>query len=150
MNIKSKLDYIVNLSKTNFDSIGFIPSPYLEKLLMNDQVFFEYEGGLEGGFCVIGSGKSSSLKIYQHCIEQDLRKLQHGRKLFNKIENIARDRNYDNIHLRVRENLEANKFWKAIGFNFLYLEPKITQRTNKGINHWVYKIKNPKQYSLIT
>ena len=57
MNIKSKLDYIVNLSKTNFDSIGFIPSPYLEKLLINDQVFFEYEGGLEGGFCVIGSGQ---------------------------------------------------------------------------------------------
>ena len=47
------------------------------------------------------------------------------------------------------QNLEANKFWKAIGFNFLYLEPKITQRTKKGINHWIYKIKNPRQYTLI-
>jgi ribosomal protein S18 acetylase RimI-like enzyme len=150
MNIKSKLDYIVNLHKKNSDSLGFIPKPYLEKLIIKDQVFFEYEGGLKGGFCIVGSGKGKTLKIYQHCIEQDLRRLEHGKELFNKIQFVAKKRGYEDIHLRCRENLEANKFWKAIGFNFLYLEPKITQRTNKGINHWVYKIKNPKQYSLIT
>jgi ribosomal protein S18 acetylase RimI-like enzyme len=149
MNIKSKLDYIVNLSKTNFNSIGFIPKPRIEEYLINEQVFFEYEGGLEGGFCIVGSGKGKTLKIYQHCIEQDLRRLEHGKELFNKIQFVAQKRGYEDIHLRCRENLDANKFWKAIGFNFLYLEPKITQRTNKGINHWVYKIKNPRQYSLI-
>jgi ribosomal protein S18 acetylase RimI-like enzyme len=148
MNVKSKLDYIVNLSKTNFSSIGFIPSPYLEKLIINDQVFFEYEGGLEGGFCVIGSGKGRTLKIYQHCIQEDLRMLKHGKKLFKKIEDVARKRNYDTIHLRVRENLEANKFWKALGFEFMFLEPKVTQRTNKGINHWNYHVSDPKQHLL--
>ena len=33
MNIKSKLDYIVNLSKANFNSIGFIPKPRIEEYL---------------------------------------------------------------------------------------------------------------------
>ena len=149
MNLKSKLEYIVNLHKKNSDSLGFIPKPYLEKLIIKDQVFFEYEGGLEGGFCVIGSGKGRTLKIYQHCIEEDLRMLKHGKKLFKKIENVAKKRNYDTISLRVRENLEANKFWKALGFNFMYLEPKITQRTNIGINNWIYEIDKPNQYNLL-
>ena len=149
MNLKSKLEYIVNLHKKNSDTLGFIPKPYLEKLLIKDQVFFEYEGGLEGGFCVIGSGKGRTLKIYQHCIEEDLRMLKHGKKLFKKIEDVARKRNYDTICLRVRENLQANKFWKALGFNFMYLEHKITQRTNIGINHWIYEIYKPNQYNLL-
>ena len=149
MNIKSKLEYIVNLHKKNSDSLGFIPKPYLEKLIMKDQVFFEYEGGFEGGFCVIGSGKGRTLKIYQHCIEEDLRMLKHGKKLFKKIEDVAKKKNYDTISLRVRENLEANKFWKALGFNFMYLEPKITQRTNIGINNWIYEIDKPNQYNLL-
>jgi ribosomal protein S18 acetylase RimI-like enzyme len=149
MNLKSKLEYIVNLHKKNSDSLGFIPKPYLEKLIIKDQVFFEYEGGLEGGFCVIGSGKGRTLKIYQHCIEEDLRMLKHGKKLFKKIEDVAKKRNYDTISLRVRENLEANKFWKALGFNFMYLEPKKTQRTNIGINNWIYEIDKPNQYNLL-
>jgi hypothetical protein len=32
MNLKSKLEYIVNLHKKNSDSLGFIPKPYLEKI----------------------------------------------------------------------------------------------------------------------
>ena len=75
--------------------------------------------------------------------------LKHGKKLFKKIEDVAKKRNYDTISLRVRENLEANKFWKALGFNFMYLEPKITQRTNIGINNWIYEIDKPNQYNLL-
>jgi len=148
MNLKSKLEYIVNLHKKNSNSLGFIPKPRIEEYLRNEQVFFEYEGGLEGGFCIIGSGKGKTLKIYQHCIEQDLRRLQHGKELFNKIECEAQKKGYENIHLRCRENLESNKFWAALGFNFMYLEPKITQRTNIGINHWIYEIDKPNQYNL--
>ena len=149
MSISSNLDYIVNLHKKNSDSLGFIPKNRIEEYIRKDQVFFEYEGGLKSGYCIIGSGKGKVLKIYQHCIEAELRRLEHGKELFNKIEFEAQKRNYENIHLRCRENLDANRFWKAIGFNFMYLESKITQRTNKGINHWIYNIKNPKQNILL-
>jgi ribosomal protein S18 acetylase RimI-like enzyme len=149
MNNKAKLDFIVNLHKKNTDSLGFIPAPYMEKLVNNDQVFLEYEGGLPSGYCIIGNGRGKTLKIYQHCVEEELRRLEHGKELFNKIEFEAQKRGYENIHLRCRENLESNKFWAALGFEFMYLEPKITQRTNKGINHWLYNVKEPIQYPII-
>ena len=149
MNNKAKLDYIVNLHKKNSDNLGFIPKPFLEKLVDNGQFFLSKDGGLESGYCIVGNGKNSNLNIYQHCIEEDLRMLKHGKKLFKKIEDVARKRNYDTICLRVRENLQANKFWKALGFNFIYFEPKITQRTSIGINHWIFEIDKPNQYNLL-
>lgn len=149
MNVKSDTDYVVNLLKKNYTGLGFIPQPRIEEYVKNNQVFFEYEGGLKSGYCIVGSGKGKTLKIYQHCIEAELRRLKHGKELFKKIEHEARKRGYEHIHLRVRENLEANKFWKAIGFKFMFLEPKVTARTKKGINHWVYDINNTKQHILI-
>lgn len=149
MNDKAKLDFIVDLHKRNSDKLGFIPKPYLQKLIENDQVFISSDGGLSSGFCVIGNGNSFNLKIYQHCIEQDLRRLDHGRELFSRIEFIARKKGFETITLRCRENLEANKFWKALNFDFLKLEHKKTKRTDLGVNHWVYKINHPKQYLLL-
>jgi|TARA_R100000030_G_scaffold35004_1_gene26129 ribosomal protein S18 acetylase RimI-like enzyme len=148
MNNRAKLDFIVDLHQRNSAYLGFIPKPSLEKYVNNDQVFLEYEGGLPSGYCVIGSGKGKTLKIYQHCVEAELRRLEHGKELFKRIEFEAQKRGYENIHLRCRENLESNKFWKALGFEFLFLENKITQRTKKGINHWNFKIVEPRQYSI--
>ena len=149
MNDKAKLDFIVDLHKRNSDKLGFIPKPYLQKLIENDQVFLSLDGGLSSGFCVIGNGNSFNLKIYQHCIEQDLRRLDHGRELFSRIEFIARKKGFESITLRCRENLEANKFWKALNFNLYSFEEKQTQRTKKGINKWIYTIRNPIQGKLL-
>jgi len=149
MNVNSDTDYVVNLLKKNYNGLGFIPKPRIEQYVKNNQVFFEYEGGLKSGYCIIGSGKGKTLKIYQHCIEAELRRLKHGKELFKKIEFEAKKKGYEHIHLRVRENLEANKFWEALGFNFMFLEPKVTTRTNKGINHWIYNIKDTKQHILL-
>lgn len=147
MQNKAKLDYIVNLHKKNSQRLGFIPKPYLSQLVDNGQVFLSFDGGLASGFCVFGSGKGLDLKIYQHCIEQDLRRLSIGKKLFNDVECKARNMGYENITLRCRENLEANKFWEALQFINYGFENKVTQRTKKGILKWIYEIKNPKQYS---
>ena len=68
MNDKAKSDFIVDLHKRNSDKLGFIPKPYLQKLIENDQVFISSDGGLSSGFCVIGNGNSFNLKIYQHIL----------------------------------------------------------------------------------
>ena len=149
MNNKSKLDYIVELHKKNTDYLGFIPKPYLSKLVDDGQVFVQKDGGLASGFCIVGNGKKSTIKIYQHCIEQELRKLKFGKKLFKEVEYFAGKKGYNFIHLRCRENLEANKFWYALEFKHLKLEKKVTKRTKVGINHWLYKVQNSNQYLLI-
>lgn len=147
MQSKAKIDFIVNLHKKNSQRLGFIPKSRVEQYVNDNQVFIAKEGGLESGFCIVGSGKGLDLKIYQHCIEEDLRRLSIGKKLFNDVECVARNMGYENITLRCRENLEANKFWEALQFINYGFENKVTQRTKKGILKWIYKIKNPKQYS---
>jgi ribosomal protein S18 acetylase RimI-like enzyme len=148
MNSKAKVDFIVDLHKKNSQRLGFIPKSRVEQYVNDNQVFFAKEGGLESGFCIVGNGNNTNLKIYQHCIQEDLRRLNIGKKLFNDVEFIARNKGYETISLRCRANLEANKFWKALDFINYGFENKITQRTKKGIYKWIYKIKNPKQFSL--
>ena len=148
MHNKAKLDYIVNLHKKNSDNLGFIPKPFLEKLVDNGQFFLSKDGGLESGYCIVGNGKNSNLNIYQHCIEIDLRRLTHGKLLFKEVEHYAKNKGYDSVTLRCRENLQANKFWKALNFINYGFEAKVTKRTKKGINKWIYLIQNPKQFQL--
>tara|TARA_R100000700_G_scaffold12717_1_gene18129 strand:- start:91 stop:540 length:450 start_codon:yes stop_codon:yes gene_type:complete len=149
MNNKSKLDYVVNLHKKNTDYLGFIPKPYLSKLVDNGQVFVQEDGGLASGFCIVGNGKQSTIKIYQHCIAEELRNLSLGKKLFNDVSFYAGSKGYNFIHLRCRENLEANKFWDALDFKFLKLEKRKSKRTKVGVNHWLFKINVSNQYLLI-
>ena len=108
-----------------------------------------FDGGLASGFCVVGNGFSSTLKIYQHCIEEDLRKLNLGKKLFENVEQFAENKGYNFIHLRCRHNLESNKFWQALNFSLLKTEKRQSKRTKIGINHWIYKLRNSKQHLLI-
>ena len=88
-----------------------------------------FDGGLASGFCVIGNGFSSTLKIYQHCIEEDLRKLNLGKKLFENVEQFAENKGYNFIHLRCRHNLESNKLWQALNFSLLKTEKRQSKRT---------------------
>ena len=137
----AKLDYIINLHKKNTETLGFIPYPTLKKLIENDQVFIENEGGDNAGYIVVGSGKRNNiLRIYQACVEQDLRRLTFGKKLFKKVINFGNKNNCNSILLRCRENLQSNLFWQALGCKFLYLEPKKTKRTKKGVNTWQYNL----------
>ena len=147
-NVNSTLDYVVNLHKKNSDYLGFIPKPYLKTLIENDQVFIQLDGGDNAGFIVAGSGNKNILRIYQACIEQDLRRLSFGKKLFKQVIDFGLKMDCESIYLRCRENLQSNLFWKAIGCNFLYLHKKITQRTKKGVNVWEYKLQEKKQFNL--
>ena len=148
MNVNSTLDFIVGLHKRNSASLGFIPKPTMKKFVENGQVFLKNEGGLYAGYFIVGSTNKTNLKIYQACIEEDLRKLTHGKKLFKEVIEYGLKYNCNSIILRCRENLKSNRFWKAMGCDFLYLDKRQTQRTKKGVNVWEYKIKDKKQLNL--
>ena len=148
MNVNSTLDFIVDLHKRNSASLGFIPKPAMKKFVEDGQVFLKDEGGLYAGYFIIGSTNRNNLKIYQACVEEDLRKLQYGKELFKEVIEHGLTYNCESITLRCRENLNSNIFWKALGCNLLYLDERQTQRTKKGVNVWEYKIKNKKQLNL--
>ena len=145
MSVNSTLDFIVDLHKRNSGALGFIPKPTIKKFIEDGQVFLKDEGGLYAGYFIIGSTNRNNLKIYQACVEEDLRKLQYGKELFKEVIEHGLTYNCESITLRCRENLNSNIFWKALGCNLLYLDERQTQRTKKGVNVCEYKIKNKKQ-----
>ena len=144
------LDYVVNLHKKNSASLGFIPYPRIKQYIDNNQVFIEDDGGDNAGYIVVGNGKKDNiLRVYQACVEQDLRRLTLGKKLFQKVIGFGKKNDCDSVLLRCRENLQSNLFWKALGCDFLHLDRKQTQRTKKGVNVWRYKLQDSRQFELL-
>jgi len=147
--VEGKLDYVVNLHKKNSATLGFIPKPSLKSLIENGQVFIQSDGGDNAGYIAVGNGKRDGvLRVYQACVDQDLRRLTFGKQLFKKVIKFGLHHDCERIFLRCRENLKSNLFWQGIGCDFLYLDEKHTQRTKKGVNVWQYKLSDKKQMDL--
>jgi ribosomal protein S18 acetylase RimI-like enzyme len=145
MNVRPSL-YAEELHKKNSDALGFIPRSRLESYERNGQILIQKEGGDECGYLIFGKGWPY-LRIYQACIDYDVRRQKHGFSLVSKLVKEAGKR-HEKILLRCRENLEANIFWEAAGFSLLRSEPG-GKRRNKNINVWQLDIKNPLQMSLL-
>jgi GNAT superfamily N-acetyltransferase len=141
-----ELDYIVNLAKKHTDEIGFIPRPTLERYWQCGQIEFEYENDELCGFLVFGNGRPT-LRIYQAVIQYDARRREHGTNLVQRLILKADRRGYDALALWCANDLEANEFWKALGF-VLVTQKRGGTRRDRMLNQWVFWLSNPVQMRL--
>ena len=142
MSLEAK--YAEHLHKTNSNSLGFIPRTRLEQYAEEGRILLCEENNDPCGFLIYGSNWPL-LNIYQACIDYDVRRKHHGEDLVNRIEDYAKQK-HSGVYLRCREELEANRFWEALGY-------KINQvvdggKREKKINIWVKEFQSPKQLSL--
>jgi ribosomal protein S18 acetylase RimI-like enzyme len=140
----SKAKYAEHLHRHNSESLGFIPRSRLEEYESEGRILLCHENDDPCGFLIYGSNWPL-LNIYQACIDYDVRRKHHGERLVAEIEEHALS-NHSGVYLRCRENLEANIFWKALGYTI----EKVDQgglRRNKDINIWVKRFNEPKQLS---
>lgn len=130
------IDFIANLAKKHTDALGFIPRPTLEKYIDNGQVLIARENGEPCGFLVYGAGWPR-LRIYQACIQYDAQRQAHGLALVGRLIAFASARGYDAISLWCADDLPANMFWLAAGFQRLRSKPG-GRRRGRQLNLWVY------------
>jgi len=137
------LPYIVNLSKRENSSLGFIPKVAYEAAITgikkgkrwsdvcNDRLFVILANGDLVGFCLASFGnpftKTRRGKIAQICLQEDARKVSRGKMLLDCVRAYGATIGCCNFKCGCADDLESNFFWLSVGWN------KIYQR--QGISH---------------
>lgn len=81
------------------------------------------------------------MRIYQTWVQPDARLILHGRALVDHLTAEARQLNLPEIGLWCRQDLAANQFWRALGFNAAGWR---NGRRGTRHNQWVLNIRaNP-------
>lgn len=109
------VDYCDWLARKNSEALSFIPRPMLEHYAEVGQIVTERENGEMCGFLIFGNGWPT-LRIYQACVQYDARHREHGVSLVKKLIAKAAEKNCEGISLKCASDLEANEFWKSLGF----------------------------------
>jgi len=110
--------YAGNLHKKNSEYLGFIPQSRIDWYQDRGQIIPEYENNELCGYLIWGIGWPW-MRIYQACVEYELRWLGHGRGLVDKALRIARKNKCAAITLGCRESNAAVTFWSMLGFVIL-------------------------------
>jgi len=129
--------YAVDLAKKNSDAVSFIPTPRLEEYQRRGQILFARENGDLSGFLVFGAGYPT-LKVYQACVQYDARRRKSGLEMIDRLKEIARREGRD-ISLWCAQDLEANEFWNAAGFNLIGERQGGVRRGRKH-NAWFFPV----------
>ncbi len=127
---------------SNKKSLGFLPFPVYEEMIHQGKVFAAIEETITKKSCIghlIFGGKFPNMRIYQVAVDKSHARKGIGKKLVKAAIDHAKKRNYQNLIARVGATLDANKFWKTMGFALFH--KKHGGQTHPLINIRVNEIK---------
>lgn len=108
------LDYLQSREK---NALGFLPFRALEQAIELGRVLLCFENDDPAGYVIHGPTKATT-KIYQTVVCDDLRRVEHGTALVSAVTMRANAAGAEAISLHCAEDLAANSFWDALGFEF--------------------------------
>ena len=126
--------YIDDLQRKNAESLSFYPNQVFEREKQNGRLYLGMLNGEPCGYIYVGSA-GGDVKCHQVCIEYDARRKLYGAMLVMAIENYANESLSSSITLRCGFDLDANKFWKELGYNCIAVKQGGIRR-NRKINVW--------------
>ena len=97
-------------------------------LINNQHAGYLFHGSVE-------APRNGILRIFQACIEYDLRGNWYGAGLCSELEKIAYIGGSKTISLRCGSDIAANNFWKNMGFDCVAITPGGVRRM-RDINMW--------------
>lgn len=128
------LTYIDMLQKKNAEALSFYPKQVFEREQSNGRLFLGLLNGEPAGYLYVGA-TGGDVKCHQVCIEYDARRKLYGAMLAICMEQYAKDGNSNSITLRCGFDLDANLFWKEMGYNVIKIVDGGVRRMRK-INIW--------------
>jgi N-acetylglutamate synthase-like GNAT family acetyltransferase len=108
--------WVVSLQKVWSNAVGFLTRQAIRAKIARGQGVLIAEGGQEAGYLLHSSGRDGVLCCSQVAVSRELLRTELGTELVHELERRAVERGLNVIRLRCREELEANLFWKAVGF----------------------------------
>jgi len=141
------IKYVIKLADENKFELGFIPHHRYEHYFRQGKIIMEFENGEPCGFFLFNR-RDEVIKVYQACVEYDLRRLRHGENLLRKMIFKAKKEGAKIISLYCMDILEANLFWKACGFQFCCKRAGGNEK-KVSHNHWILWIDEPDGNTLL-
>ena len=144
---KKDLKFVDFLQKKNARDLSFYPLSILERETNNQRILLALVNNQHAGYLFHGSIKSprdNILKIFQACIEYDLRGKWYGAGLVKTLEDLAKIKNVKSISLRCGSDIEANSFWKMMDYKCIDIQEGGIRRM-RDINVWKKNIEAEKQ-----
>lgn len=126
------LSYIDDLQKKNAEQLAFYPKQVFEREKDKGRLFLALLNGEPCGYLYVGA-KGKDVKCHQVCIEYDARRRMYGAALVFAMEEYAKDA--ITITLRCGMDLDANEFWKTMGYKCV-AKTEGGIRRNRTINIW--------------
>lgn len=130
----SMLIFIDHLQKKNAEALSFYPKQVFEREQKNGRLYLGLLNQQPCGYIYIGAA-GGDVKCHQVCIEYNVRRKLYGAMLVVAIENYANEAHSNSITLRCGFDLDANKFWKELGYNCIAVVDGGVRRMRK-INVW--------------
>lgn len=130
----SMLIFIDYLQRKNAEALSFYPNQVFEREQSNGRLYLGILNGEPCGYIYVGAA-GGDVKCHQVCIEYDARRKLYGAMLVIAMENYAIQSSSNSITLRCGFDLDANKFWKELGYNCIAVLDGGVRRMRK-INVW--------------
>lgn len=128
------LVYVDQLQKKNAESLSFYPKQVFEREKEKGRLFLGLLNGQPCGYIYVGA-QGTTVKCHQVCIQYDARLRMYGAALVSALETYAADGNATSVSLRCGFDIDANKFWKALGYEVVAIVDGGVRRMRK-INVW--------------
>ena len=128
------LNFIDMLQKKNAEALSFYPKQVFEREKENGRLFLGLLNGEPAGYLYVGAS-GGDVKCHQVCIEYDARRKMYGQMLAICMEQYAKEAYSASITLRCGFDLDANNFWKEMGYNVIQILDGGVRRMRK-INVW--------------
>jgi len=126
--------YVDGLQKKNAEALSFYPTQVFEREAERGRLFLGLLNGEPCGYLYAGA-QGRDVKLHQVCIQYDARRRLYGAAIASVMEQYAEDCKATSITLRCGFDLEANDFWKSLGYVCIATQPGGVRRM-RTINVW--------------
>lgn len=139
--------FAASLQRKHTDELGFLPTVALREYAERGQIIPARENDEPIGYVLYFDGRAGKppakhphqVKLHQVCVQYDARGILHGTQLVREVERRARQNRFATVTAWVASDLEANKFWRAIGYKLTDTRQG-GKRRNRIHNLWIHHI----------
>ena len=126
--------YVDGLQRKNAEALSFYPKQVFERESANGRLFLGMLNGEPCGYIYIGAA-GRDLKCHQVCIQYDARRRLYGAAIVAVMEQVACEAKSASITLRCGFDLDANTFWRSLGYECIAHQAGGVRRM-RTINVW--------------
>jgi len=112
----SMVAYVDSLQRQNAEALSFYPRQVFEREQEKGRLFLGLLNGEPCGYLYAGALSDKDVKLHQVCIQYDARRRLYGAAIAAVMEDYAERGKATTITLRCGFDLEANEFWRSLGY----------------------------------